>query len=765
MKKQLILLFAVLVCGSCTVKNEVSEKPAVIPYPNQVEFNSTRSLKFNKVLPISVDSSCTVSESTLHYLKSRLAEWEIELIPCKEGNGLLHFQADPAMSDEAYELGIKADGIFLKSNNQGAGFFYAIQSFLQMIPADTKGEFSLPYIHIKDAPRFPYRGVMIDVARNFQTKETVMKFIDMMAVYKMNRLHLHLTDDQGWRIEIKKYPQLTAIGSVRSQTMVGHSDYYFPRRFDGIPQQGYYSQEDIREIVRYAEARFVTIVPEIEMPGHSSAALAAYPQYSCGLGKKYVVRDYMDIFDEVYCPNEHTIQFLKDVLSEVMDLFPSEYIHIGGDECPKKAWKVCPCCQALIQKEKLKDEHELQSWFIHQIEQFVNSRGKNIIGWDEILEGGLAPNATVMSWRGEQGGITAARMKHKVIMTPGNYCYIDHYQEDPEFAPLAIGSFLPLDSIYAYNPLPSSLTAEEQQYIIGVQANLWGEYVQTPEYLEYMAFPRLLAMAEVQWTEVEHKHLQDFLCRLKKNFVWLDKKRINACRNFYEVSFDGRWNADKSVYEVALRTLCPDAELRYAVNDSSEINFLRYSSPLVLPKDGEIFAAVYLNGRRMGKITHKTFTVNKATGCQYTCTPKAGWEHIHAGCGLTDGLRGYTKDMRQWVSFYEDTLTVDVKLHGKEMLRQVKFASLWRPWNTIWPARKVEVQVSSDGKVFYTVASRELSYDFTRTEASRFDVSVLFKETEAQFVRLIIFSGGCCPEGYYKEGTQSELALDEIEIY
>lgn len=763
--KKLVLLFTILFCWGCSPSTDNTGDLSIIPYPNEIEVKSNQFLTLGNEVSISMDTPFPASKKILQYFSDRLKEHHFKLVQKNSGKIDFRFIVDSSFPDEAYGLTIGTEGIILSANEEGAGFFYGIQSLLQMFPTKNSGNVLLPCLRIKDVPRFPYRGAMIDVARNFQSKETVLKFIDLMSVYKMNHLHLHLTDDQGWRIEIKKYPKLTDIGSTRTRTMVGHSDYYFPRRFDSIPQKGFYTQEDIKEIVRYAQERFITIIPEIEMPGHSSAALAAYPQYSCGLGKNYVVRDYMDIFDEVYCPHEGTIQFLQDILSEIMELFPSQYIHIGGDECPKKAWKACSKCQALIKKERLKDEHELQSWFIHRIEKFVNSKGRNIIGWDEILEGGLAPNATVMSWRGEKGGITAAQMKHNVIMTPGDYCYIDHYQEDPEFAPLAIGSFLPLDSVYAYNPLPDILNEEQQKYIIGTQANLWGEYVQTSNYLEYMAFPRLLAMAEVQWTETKNKNIGDFLIRLKKNFAWLDNKGINACRNFYEVSFHGIWNKAKSSQEITLKTLCPGGEIRYAINDSTESQFQTYTSPLLLNKETEIFAAVYLNNKRMGNITHKRFTVNKATGCDYTCTPKAGWGHIHNGYGLTDGLRGYTKDMRQWICFHEDTLQIDITLHPKDTIRQVKLASLWRPWNKIWPARQVQVCVSQDGLTYYTVAQSQPTYDFTRTEATRFPVSLNFKETTAKFLRLMILGGGNCPKGYYKEGTPSELALDEIEIY
>ena len=386
MIRPFIVCLTVFLGFSCAGSKDVKGDFSIIPYPNQIEVSSGCFLSVKSQIRVGIPVAFEKSEVILAYLQERLGEWGLEqAVASSETN--LDFVVDFSLSDEAYDLKIDTHKITLRANKEGAGFFYGLQTLLQMFPLEADGQVMLPCTSIQDAPQFPYRGLMLDVARNFQSKETVLKFIDLMSVYKMNRLHLHLTDDQGWRIEIKKYPKLTEVGSSRKQTMVGHSDYYYPRRFDGIPKQGYYTQEDIKEMVRYAEEHFITIVPEIEMPGHSSAALAAYPQFSCGLGKTYVVRDYMDIFDEVYCPHEGTIQFLQDILSEVMALFPSEYIHIGGDECPKKAWKVCPRCQALIKKEKLKDEHELQSWFIHRIEQFVNSKGKNIIGWDEILEG------------------------------------------------------------------------------------------------------------------------------------------------------------------------------------------------------------------------------------------------------------------------------------------------------------------------------------------------------------------------------------------
>ncbi len=767
------LLTASFVLLSCSGGQHASlQDGAIIPMPNQITAGQgSYLLQGEKSVAIGSD---TASMRVFNYLESALKNTSVTLkcVPQTE-QADIYFLMDSALSDEAYTLDITSDNIKLSSNDSGAGLFYAVQSLLQLMPAEIydthlkyEGRIEIPSVHIADAPRFSHRGAMMDVGRNFLPKEEVLKFLDLMAMYKMNKFHFHLTDDQGWRIEIKKYPRLIEVGSHRSQTQVGFCDYYYPRRFDGKEQRGYYTQDDIREIVKYAADRFITVIPEIEMPGHSSAALAAYPELSCGLGKTYVVRDYFDVFDEVYCPKEGTFKFLEDVLTEVMELFPSHYIHIGGDECPKKAWKKCDHCQALMKREGLPDEEALQSWFIHRMEQFVNSKGRDIIGWDEILEGGLAPNATVMSWRGEEGGIEAARQKHNVIMTPGSTCYYDHYQESPEFAPLAIGGFLPLDTAYNYNPLPAELTPEEQSYIIGTQANIWGEYIQTPEYFEYMAFPRLLAMAEVQWTQPEHKDFHSFTRRLDKEFKRLDYCGVNACRNFYEVNLTGAWNTTQKTYEVTLKTFCPNAEIRYMVNDSIvSASSPLYQSPVSLAEDATIYAAVYRDGKALGKITHKSFAVNKATGSNYTCTPLPSSEKVNLGIGLTDGVRGYARELRRWIIFQADTMQVTVDLGKQTPVGKVAFAFLWRPYDMLWPASALNVSVSEDGNVFTTVGNQKLSFDFSPTEGTRFPVSLSFPEVTTRYVRLELLSGGPCPKGYYHEGQPSRLALDEIELY
>lgn len=423
------------------------------------------------------------------------------------------------INNEGYILTVTGKKIVIRARS-AAGLFYAVQTLRQLMPVEVETPaiikgivLSVPACEIKDQPQFVYRGMHLDVGRHLFPVEYIKRYIDMIALHKMNTFHWHLTEDQGWRIEIKKYPLLTEVGAFRKETLVGQGGKK-PFVYDGTRYGGFYTQEEVKEIVEYAKTRFVTVTPEIEMPGHALAALAAYPGLSC-MGGPFEVYPRWGVVEDVYCAGkEETFNFLEDVLTEVMDLFPSKYIHIGGDECPKVRWEKCSFCQKRIKQEGLRDENELQSYFIQRIEKFVLSRGRRIIGWDEILEGGLAPEATVMSWRGTAGGIAAAKQKHDVIMTPSRYVYLDYYQCEPEGQPLAIGGYLPLERVYSYNPMPDELTPDEQKYILGVQGNLWTEYIPTPELMEYMAFPRAFAIAESGWTPARLKDFEDFLARL-----------------------------------------------------------------------------------------------------------------------------------------------------------------------------------------------------------------------------------------------------------
>lgn len=492
---------------------------------------------------------------------------------------------------EGYTIKVTPKQIVL--TGKGAGLFYAVQSAMQMIPDKVADKITIPGVNINDYPRFAYRGTMLDVCRHFFPISFIKKYIDQLAYYKINTFHWHLTDDQGWRLEIKKYPKLTEIGSSRNGSIIGN----YPGNGNYLtPVKGFYTQDEAKEIVRYAAEKYITVIPEIELPGHASAAIAAYPELSCfpdrdtfisdktpwaGSRKGKQVQQTWGVFDDIFVPSTNTFTFLENVLDEVIAIFPSKYIHIGGDEAPKTYWKESPFCQALMKEKGLKDEHELQSYFIQTIEKHVNGKGRSIIGWDEILEGGLAPNATVMSWRGEDGGIAAAQQKHDVIMTPGSMgLYIDHKQSNSPDEPVTIGGFAPYQKIYAYDPIPKVLTADERKYIKGVQANMWTEYIKTPEKAENHAFPRILALSEIAWSPVERKDLKNFSeQRLPVHLARLDKMGIN----FWVPTPIGQ--SDKTLtggdFTIDLKAPVAGAKIYYSIDLSrpSENAFL-YTSPI-----------------------------------------------------------------------------------------------------------------------------------------------------------------------------------------
>jgi hexosaminidase len=443
-----------------------------------------------------------------------------------------------ALGAEGYQLDVSATSVTVRAAN-AAGAFYALESFRQLLPpaiyraAPIAGvTWHAPAVHVEDAPRFAWRGSHLDVGRHFMPKEFVLKYIDLLAQHKMNRFHWHLTEDQGWRIQIKQYPRLTDVGSCRAQTLVGpYVADPAKRVFDRTPHCGFYTQDDIREVVAYAAERFVTVVPEIEMPGHAQAAIAAYPEL--GVRRDTIVEPMQvwGVSEFILNADDATVTFMQNVLTEVMALFPGPYIHIGGDEAVKNQWVASPQIQARIKQLGLKDEHELQSWFVRQMDTFLTKHGRRMVGWDEILEGGLAENATVMSWRGTDGGIAAAKANHDVVMTPGSHTYLDHYQSlDQKKEPLAIGGYLPLDTVYSFEPVPASLTPTEAAHILGTQTQLWTEYIRDPKELEYMAFPRLSALAEAAWTTRDRRDFADFMQRLSPHLLRLDAMDVKYRR-------------------------------------------------------------------------------------------------------------------------------------------------------------------------------------------------------------------------------------------
>lgn len=537
MKRFLICATALSIAG-----NVFSQNIHIIPEPEHVtpvQGSFTLSASTNIVAP-----DKERSEKTTIYLNDYLKKYYNFSLPADTAANMNYIALRLTPGTDtigSYTLSVSTDSIVIASGNE-QGLFYGMQSLIQLLPTTVSPDLQIPGVVVADAPRLAYRGMMLDCGRHFMPVDFVKKYIDYLALHKFNTFHWHLTEDQGWRIEIKKYPRLTQVGAWRNGTITGHHP---GTGNDNAKSGGFYTQAQIRDIVKYAADRYITIIPEIEMPGHSSAAIAAYPQLSCfpdsatQLQTKYwagpktgkQVQQSWGVYPDIYAPTEYTFKFIENVLDEVMQLFPSKYIHIGGDEAPKDYWKESPYCQQLIKNLGLKDEEGLQSYFIQRVEKYLNSKGREIIGWDEILEGGLAPNATVMSWRGEEGGIAAAKQHHNVIMTPGGWLYIDHSQTKPEDS-LTIGGYLPIQKVYSYDPVSKELTADQQKYIIGMQANLWTEYVGYPAKAEYMAFPRIAAVAEDAWTQPQLKNYSDFKDRLQTEIARYNLWGVNYCRKW-----------------------------------------------------------------------------------------------------------------------------------------------------------------------------------------------------------------------------------------
>jgi len=550
-KKKHIILFLVLICFACQENKQIVIEPQIIPAPNN--------------LNITAGEFYLSSNTNLIYdaeLEPAVAYWESLFTPVFGLNtgkaNTMRFVLDKSIKNpEAYILDVNTEEITIKASSP-KGVFYAVQSLIQLLPPEFikdgfKSEgINIQTLKIEDNPEFSYRGMHLDVSRHMYPVEFIKKYIDALAMLKMNTFHWHLTDDQGWRIEIKKYPKLQEVAAYRKETLIGHYSNQ-PHQFDGKKYGGYYTQEEVKDIVAYAQKRFITVIPEIEMPGHSQAAIAAYPELGCS-GEQVEVATKWGVFEDIYCPKEETFKFLENVLDEVVALFPSEYIHIGGDEAPKTQWKNSSESQALIKSEGLKDEHELQNYFITRMEKYLNSKGKQIIGWDEILEGGLAPNATVMSWRGTNGAVEAAKSGHNVVMTPTSHCYFDYYQSDNDDEPTAIGGYLPLEKVYGFNPIPEELNSEETKYILGAQGNIWTEYMPTSEQAEYMAFPRILAMSEVVWTNAENKNYEDFVSRVENFNKRLDVLDINYANHLFEINGEMISVNSKSFYKLQTLT-------------------------------------------------------------------------------------------------------------------------------------------------------------------------------------------------------------------
>ena len=613
-KRFLVILSAVALLLSCTGKKQDQGLISIIPQPTFLQ-QEEGAFTLDRKTPIYVDVADSATLRTLAFLNDRLetaAGFKLQIIdddPLRHGQEKAVFVLDAGLDKEAYNLAIKPNRLLIEYGD-GAGIFYAVQTLLQLLPEDIfaperrRGvKWEVPCCFIQDNPRFPYRGMHLDCCLHFFSIDFLKKYIDIMAMHKVNRFHWHLTEDQGWRLEIKKYPLLTEKGQWRKETVIGSlaSGYY-----DGTPYGGYYTQDEVRDLVKYAAERYVTIIPEIELPGHALAAIACYPELSCGLEDHYETATRWGIFRQVYCPKEETFKFLEDVFDEVFELFPTELVHIGGDECPKASWKKCPHCQALIKRLGLKDEFELQSWFIQRMEKYINSKGHQIIGWDEILQGGLAPNAKVMSWLGEEGGIKAAQQHHEVVMAPYPKYYLDYWQADPESEPLAMGGPTTLRTMYEYNPVPEVLTPEERRYIIGVEGCVWTEYMPTPARVEYMAWPRMCAIADAGWTR-QPKDWDAFTRRLEKHLGRLDLLDVGYCKAFYDPFIE--LHKDTEYSKIATISVdAPDAEIHYTLDGSTPTETSPvYTGPFVINRQQKVTAVAMRDGKQLGKVKYKIF--------------------------------------------------------------------------------------------------------------------------------------------------------------
>lgn len=676
------------------------------------------------------------------------------------------------LGEEDYILKADAKGIVIAAAT-GKGEFYALQSLLQLLPPqifssslEKSVKWSVPACTIFDQPRYGHRGSMLDVSRHFFPVSFIKRHIDLLALHKMNRFHWHLTDDQGWRIEIKKYPKLTEVGSKRKESMKGH---YNDWKFDGTPHEGFYTQEEIKEVVAYAQKKFITVIPEIEMPGHALAALASYPELGCTptslKGGPYEVTGIWGVHDDVFCPTETTFKFLEDVLTEVIELFPSQYVHIGGDECPKISWQKSKFCQDLMKKEGLKDEHELQSYFIKHFDKFLTSKGKKIIGWDEILEGGISPNATIMSWRGVEGGIAAAKQNHDAIMTPTGFCYLDYYQSDPTTEPLAIGGYLPLEKVYSYEPTPKELTPEQAKHILGLQANLWTEYIATTSHVEYMLYPRICAIAEIGWSPAKHKDYEDFTGRLKTHFERLKYLAVNYAKSYYDIAASSSMN-EKSQVIVKLQSADKDAVIRYTVDGSEPTVSSAVYKPtgVVITKDGSVRAAAFSSkGEQLGKVLTKYFYINKATGRKYTLVnqPKnyTGGETY----GLTNGVKGEEANSATWVGFEGKDLDITIDLGQAMEVGKVSFAFMGASASWIMLPTEVEVFVSEDGKNFTSVKKIQMAATAEQGRSVQ-QLGVAVEAKKARYVRVFAKNYGKLPAHHQGSGNPAWLFVDEISV-
>lgn len=695
------------------------------------------------------------------YLQTYLKQKQTSLNANGSKNEVIFDISNQGIS-EGYELKITPNKIHITGNDE-KGLFYGLQSFIQLLQHQplSNGSVSLPCQTITDQPRFGYRGIMLDAGRYFQPVSYIKELLDIMAAYKFNTFHWHLTEDQGWRVEIEKYPKLMSKAAWRSETVVGHLNQK-PRIYDGTRHGGYYTKADIREIVAYAAERKIMVIPEIEMPGHATAAVAAYPELGC-TGKILEVPTEWGVKEDVYCPSEATFKFLEDVLTEIIPLFPSPYIHIGGDECPKKQWKESDLAQSVMRREGLKNEDELQSYFIRRMEGFLKTKGKKLIGWDEILEGGLAPDATVMSWRGIKGGIEAAHQGHDVIMSPNTFCYLDYYQSDAPGEPLAIGGKLTVEKVYSFDPIPDELPAETHKHILGGQGNIWTEYIATLPKLRYMAYSRMLALSEVLWTPMAKKAFLPFALRLNKHIDFWKTKNIEFANHLFEVK--PALNTKNEGLEVSLTPLVPWGEIRYTLDGTLPKNTSPvYTLPILLSQKTMLTAQSFLQGESKGSPVSVDFMPHAGLEAKILAVTPPSRTYKGAGeRGLINGISGKKSQFNdgEWQGITPgENFSLKLSWSAKQSIKGVQFQLYHDPESWIYLPSGATLFSSEDGITFQKACETAISEN---KDTKVLEVEIPCK-LKTKYIELKIPATGIIPSSRPGAGNQGWLFLDEVRI-
>lgn len=743
----------------------------VIPLPNEIIVQKNKHFILDENVKIVYPTSNEKMQKNANFLSQYIKDQcgiEINTTTDSKTKKSIALRLDLESADpEAYRIVVNPQQIIVSASTEN-GIFYGIQTLRKSIPTEKSTTVEFPAATVNDAPRFPYRGMHLDVARHFFSVDEVKTYIDILALHNVNTFHWHLTDDQGWRIEIKKYPLLTEIGSKRAETVIGRNTGVY----DGIPYGGFYTQDECREIVAYAADRYINIIPEIDMPGHMLGALEAYPELGC-TGGPYQVWRIWGISEDVLCVgNDKTLKFIEDVLTEIIDVFPSKYIHIGGDECPKTSWKKCPKCQAritslgLVTDEHHTAEERLQSYFMAYAEKLLNDKGRKIIGWDEILEGGIAPNATVMSWRSMEGGIEAAKLHHDVIMTPNSHLYFDHYQSiDTELEPYAIGGYSSVRKVYEWDPLPVSLTDEEKKHILGAQANVWTEYIATFKHVQYMTLPRLAALCEVQWSKPEQKNYSDFLKRIPNLVEIYNLYNYNYARHLFDVSADFSSNTKNGTVDVKLLTL-DKAPIHFTLDGSEPTPASAVYSDILKIKQNVQLRAVVFRKQEASRMLKDEIWFSKATLKPIKALQPLNEKYMFNGIAtLVDGLHG-NKNYKtgRWIAVYGNDMNALIDMEKSTTIQEVAISVCVDKGAWVFDARSLSIETSIDGVTYNRVAMENYP-PMKKDDANGVIAHKLsFSPVEARYVKVSIGSEQFLPDWHSGKGSKGFLFVDEITI-